>query len=62
MIAVVSAEYKVFAQYRFRYITSCEVSNAIQMNSGGVQILPEAMTIDICINFFIKVNQLIIVP
>ena len=27
-----------------------------------LRILPEAMTIDVCFNFFIKVNQLIIAP
>ena len=39
------------------------MSNAIQMNSGNTQNTPrEAMMIYICINFFTKVDQLIIVP
>ena len=42
---------------------SYEVSNAIQMNNGNVQNIPRETTmIYVCIIFFIKVDQLIIVP
>ena len=42
---------------------SYEVSNAIQMNNGNIQNTPRETTmIYVCINFFIKVDQLIIVP